>query len=499
MAEVWLAVDTKLDRRVAIKILHAHLAGDPEFVARFRREALAVAKLSHPNVVAVFDTGVDRGEGSNASTNSPYIVMEFVNGESLRTLLQKGITQAEAVQIVAQSAEGLSYAHKNGLVHRDVKPANILIQPNGAVKVVDFGIAKAASGLDANPEDLTQVGAILGTAKYLSPEQVEGAGIDKRADIYSLGVVLYEAVCGRPPFVGSNDMATAVQHVRGNVPPPRSIRAGIPRALEQVILRAMQRDPSRRFADASEMARALRTIDLSKDDAVPLTSRTTDDITPPSGLTDVRQDATSVQTRVGRASAEVRPLERPQPSGSGRFTIVPLLGTIFFGLLIGALIGRVLADRSQHSSNGTVIVLPAGSVQTYDPYAGDGEHDADVPLLVDTNPATAWSTSTYRTRDFNGNKPGVGIRFRIPSDEVVRHLRIETPSTGWSASVYASDTSPENIEDWGDPVGLVQAVGQRETTIKVSPVSGKYLLFWITDLGPTKPSRVIISELRPRT
>lgn len=499
MAEVWLAVDTKLDRRVAIKILHAHLASDPEFVARFRREALAVAKLSHPNVVAVFDTGVDRGEGFNQSTNSPYIVMEFVNGESLRTLLQKGITQSEAVHIVAQSAEGLSYAHKNGLVHRDVKPANILIQPNGSVKVVDFGIAKAASGLDANPEDLTQVGAILGTAKYLSPEQVEGAAIDKRADIYSLGVVLYEAVCGRPPFVGSNDMATAVQHVRGNVPPPRSIRAGIPRALEQIILRAMQRDPARRFGDASEMARALRTIDLTDDDAVPLTSRTPDDITPPLGITEVRRDATTVQPRVGRASAEVRPLERPQKADSGRFNVLPLLGTIAVGLLVGALLGRVLADRSQESSNGQLVELAAGSVQTFDPYAGDGERDADVPLLVDSNPATAWSTSTYRTRDFNGNKPGVGIRFRIPNDKVVRLLKLETPSIGWSASVFASDTSPENIEDWGEPIGVIQAVSQRETTIKISPVSGKYLLFWITDLGPNKPSRVIISELRPRT
>ena len=300
MAEVWEAHDQNLDRDVAVKMLHGHLAGDAGFVSRFRREALSIAKLSHPNVVAIFDTGVDQVPGVNGgpTTNRAYIVMELIRGESLRALLQKGLTMPRAVDIVRQAADGLAYAHRNGLIHRDVKPANILVQGDGRVKVVDFGIAKltdrrvdgrtddhdsgAWSAQNAQAgEDLTQVGAILGTAKYLAPEQVEGGAIDARSDIYALGVVLYESVCGRPPFAGKNDITTALKHVRETAVPPRQVKAGVPRSLEAAITKAMARRPEDRYATADELAGALRTIDLRPDDAQPAFGRTENDITPP--------------------------------------------------------------------------------------------------------------------------------------------------------------------------------------------------------------------------
>jgi serine/threonine protein kinase len=291
MAEVWEATDDILGRPVAVKVLLPQLAVDQSFLERFRREAIAAARLAHPNVVATFDTGVDDGVA--------YIVMELVHGRTLHQVLaaQGALNPHRAVRIAVQVAAALDYAHQHGVVHRDVKPANILINEDERVKVADFGIAKAAAapGSEGKPwasQDLTQSGAVVGTAKYLSPEQVNGEAVDGRADIYALGIVLYEMLCGRPPFDGESDVAVALQHTSATPLGPRQIRAGIPRSLELVVLKCLAKSPNDRYASAADLQSALLSIDFGPDDAVPLVVR---EHTPPRGVPAEASRACSLQ------------------------------------------------------------------------------------------------------------------------------------------------------------------------------------------------------------
>ena len=275
MAEVWEGHDDVLARPVAVKILHAHLAGDDGFVERFRREAVAAARLAHPDIVATFDAGTD---GTVA-----YIVMELVRGRTLRQAIEAdgAFPAQKVVRIGAKVAEALDHAHRGGIIHRDVKPANILLaDDDSTVKVADFGIAKLHDG-----NDLTQTGAVIGTAKYLSPEQVDGRSPDARSDVYALGVVCYEMLCGRPPFAADTELATALAHVRADVPPPHLHHEGIPGSLEAVVLKAMARDPERRYQTAADLRIALATADL---EAGPVTEAGPDH-TPPAGVVPIRR------------------------------------------------------------------------------------------------------------------------------------------------------------------------------------------------------------------
>ena len=298
MAEVWEGYDTRLDRPVAVKMLRPNLAEDPGFLIRFQREAIAAARLSHPNIVAVYDAGAEAMSTPEGGTaQRAYIVMELVRGQSLRALMGRGVRLDQAVDITVQVAHGLAHAHRQGLVHRDIKPANILVQADGRVKVADFGIAKALGRIEplvehgprsnrkqpedfgfSQGEDLTQMGAILGTAKYVSPEQVTGQPVDARSDIYSLGVVLYEMVCGRPPYVGKSDLATATLHAGGGAPRVRQVRPGVPRALDLVIMRTMAVRPEDRYPNADALVSALSGVDLGADDATALVTRTGADV-----------------------------------------------------------------------------------------------------------------------------------------------------------------------------------------------------------------------------
>jgi beta-lactam-binding protein with PASTA domain len=241
-ADVYLAVDRRLSRDVAVKVLSPAFSSDPANVERFRREAQSAARLNHPNIVAVYDWGEADG--------TYFIVMEYVPGQTLRDLIStyERLNPGEAVPIAAEIADALAFAHAHGVVHRDVKPGNVLVTPDGQVKVADFGIARAETG-----DDLTKTGSVLGTATYFSPEQAQGLTLDGRSDVYALGVVLYEMLTGVAPFTGASPVAVAYKHVRDEPTPPSRVVSSLPGALDRIVLTAMAKDVTRRYQTADDL------------------------------------------------------------------------------------------------------------------------------------------------------------------------------------------------------------------------------------------------------
>jgi serine/threonine-protein kinase len=248
MAEVHRGRDLRLGREVAVKVLRHDLARDPSFQVRFRREAQASASLNHPAIVAVYDTGEDR----TTTGATPYIVMEYVEGETLRDVIRREghLPSERAMTLAADICGALDFSHRNGIVHRDVKPGNVMITPQGTVKVMDFGIARAVSDSAAT---MTSTAAVIGTAQYLSPEQARGESVDARSDVYSMGCLLYELVTGAPPFSGDSPVAVAYQHVREDPRLPSSINPEVPAELDAILLKAMSKNPANRYQSAAEM------------------------------------------------------------------------------------------------------------------------------------------------------------------------------------------------------------------------------------------------------
>ncbi len=270
MAEVHIGYDTRLGRNVAIKILRADLARDPSFQTRFRREAQAAAGLNHPAIVAVYDTGEDQIRTEQGGLQAvPFIVMEYVEGHTVRDILKGDVAAPidEAIEITMGVLSGLDYAHHAGLVHRDIKPANVMLTPTGAVKVMDFGIARALADVG---QTMTQSQAVVGTAQYLSPEQARGENVDARSDLYSTGCLLFELLTGRPPFVGDSPVSVAYQHVREAAPRPSQFASDVPAALDAVVERALQKDRANRYSTAQEfMADLQRVLDPTASAADP--------------------------------------------------------------------------------------------------------------------------------------------------------------------------------------------------------------------------------------
>jgi serine/threonine-protein kinase len=275
MADVWLAEDQELDRKVAIKILHDRFAQDKEFVERFRREAQSAAGLQHPNVISIFD----RGE----LDDTYFIAMEYVEGPQLKELVKGGMGTKDAVDFVRQILNAARFAHRKGIVHRDLKPQNVLIDDEGRARVADFGIARGESS------DITGTGSVMGTAQYLSPEQAQGKETTPRSDIYSIGVILYEALTGRVPFHGDSAVAVALKQVSEAPRRPSAINPNVPPALDAVVMRALAKDPDARFKDADAFLKALDAAERAPDQPRPEDTAAFAAVSPEGERTDVRE------------------------------------------------------------------------------------------------------------------------------------------------------------------------------------------------------------------
>ncbi len=463
-AIVWRAFDENLSRAVAIKLLHPHHANDPTVVERFERESRAAAQLNHPNAVRIYDTGRE--------DDVVFLVMEHVDGPSLRDILKDhgALDPTVVAAIGEQVAAALGEAHAHGLVHRDVKPANILLASDGTVKVTDFGIAKALSGADAT---LTSPGTVVGTAAYVAPEQLQDGDVDARADVYSLGVVLHECLTGRAAFSGDTPAATAAMRLTQQLIPPRQIRADVPRALDDVVVRATRRPEGERFADGSLMAAAL----------TPLVSAKPNEITA-ALVSDAQRDRVLELPVLG---SEQRPLSGPIPSTRREYA--RRLAAAGVGGLVLAL-AAMFATQALRDDGGAASPEPVRwaveSSDVFDPASpGEGDNAQDAPLAADGDLQTAWVSEPYEERDFGPDKDGVGLMFDLGEEREVRGVVIELVRGGLDVELYASNTAPHElmgVQGWGE-VRASQTDIRPSQPFQLNPTSQRYWLVWITGLS----------------
>ncbi|MDR0989770.1 MAG: Stk1 family PASTA domain-containing Ser/Thr kinase [Propionibacteriaceae bacterium] len=321
MAEVRRGRDIRLEREVAIKRLRPDLAGDDIFQARFRREAQASAGLNHPNIVSVYDTGEQFDQASGL--NIPYIVMELVIGHTLRDILRDGrrIPPQRSLELVTSVLNALDYSHRHGIIHRDIKPANIMVTQSGQVKVMDFGIARAVSDTAGS---MTQTAAVIGTPQYLSPEQIRGEPVDRRADIYATGCLLYELLTGRPPFQGEEPVSLAYQHVRELPQPPSTLNPAITPAMDAIVLKSLEKDPANRYQTAKEMADDISRLLTGQTVTATLTA-----ITPSPGEADPTQVLpTAITPGAQPLAAEDEPTEEDEAAARKRKILIAVIASL---------------------------------------------------------------------------------------------------------------------------------------------------------------------------
>ncbi len=454
MSTVYLAIDETLDRPVAIKLLHAEISDQPDQLERFRREARAVAQLSHPNVVAVIDAGEDGGY--------PYIVFEHVEGETLKQRIDRlgRLPVDEAAAYGIEVGRGLAAAHAQRLIHRDVKPQNVLIDADGRAKVTDFGIARSLES-----DGLTKTGRVLGTTDYVAPEQAMGQGVDARCDIYSLGVLLYEMLTGEVPFQADTLVGVAMKHVNEKMPDVQERRPEISSALAAVIERATAKEPKTRYPD---MASCLADLEAALEVEVARAGG-------------AHGEATTVLDTVPKKRRKI--LTTRRVSAAGVFIV---LAATAAALLITALTGKKESPAPAPAPTGAPIEITG--TQSFDPSPGDGqENDDQLKLAIDGNPGTGWTTETYQapTTEAAVGKPGVGMIVTTAQPAVARTMRIRSEVNGWSTQIYASASGPPTtLQGWGKPIGD-QPDMQTDSEIELSPRTAKYYLIWITKLAST--------------
>jgi eukaryotic-like serine/threonine-protein kinase len=455
MSSVYRAHDRLLERYVALKILHRQYSSDGGFVERFKREARAVAQLSHPNIVTV----IDRGEDADRQ----YIVFEYVDGENLKELLGRSgrLPVADALALALQVARGLAFAHGQGIVHRDVKPQNVLLNGDGRAKVTDFGIARSL-----NVDGVTQTGTVLGTSDYIAPEQASGGPVDPHTDIYSLGVVLYELLTGEVPFSGDNFVAVALKHV--NEPPPGVLerRGDVPPRVADAVERALAKDPAQRFSSMDEFVAELE-----------------------AALAGLEQEA---DTDASGKTAVVR-APRP-PARRTRSSAAPFLLAALGLLAIAAVVVGFLALRNHVTGPNTPVAahIHLQGISGYDPYGTGGEHDDKAGLATDGSKRTFWDTEHYNGAALN--KTGVGLLLDAGKPVSPSGITVDTSTPGFTARILAGND--RSGADFRTESPLQQING--ETTLVVHLHEPKrYFVLWITKL-PVGVDSVQITEVTVR-
>jgi eukaryotic-like serine/threonine-protein kinase len=469
MSSVYRAFDPTLERWVAIKLMHRDISTDPDQLERFRREARAVASLNHPHVVTVIDAGEDEG--------NPYIVFEYVEGETLKDRIRRlgMLPVPEAVAYAIEIGRALSAAHAARLVHRDVKPQNVLVDMEGRGKVTDFGIARS---LEA--QGLTAAGRVLGTTDYVSPEQALGHEVTEQSDIYSLGIVLYEMLTGEVPFQADTQVAVAMKHVREPLPDVQRRRPEVSAALAAVVDRATAKETARRYATVPEM------------------------------LHDLEEVLGIEAARAGETSGEATTVLRTLPGDTADYVPGRLrhprrwlfVSMIALGVVAGLI--AYFATRTEegpgraaavHSGGLSQVALGSNAAHDYDPESSDNQESPDaVQNAIDHNPTTNWDTETYRSGLEGVNKSGVGLFVQADKPLVARRLTVTSSTPGFDVRIFAANTVPEGISGWS-------AVSKRTHVGVTTPIrldtggrAYRNYLVWIMSLPAGNKARLV--ELR---